>query len=528
MANTTGAAVLIAQADHSMQAGALEQAQILYGQALEQDPGNLAVLNNLGVISKRRECYTEATAYFQQALAAAPGDAPANYNLGNILLARQQYQEAAECFHRALRREPEQARLLNGLGNAFRGLGRTEEAKALYLRAVALDSGYVESLDNLGAIALEAKRYREATAHFNAVLSLRPDYAKTYYHLGIWHYQRRDFKRAFQFVEQALQWKPDFGQARVFLASLHLLFGNLAEGLKYYESRFWREAVEDDWDYRFFRPIPRWQGELFHGHRLIVRAEQGYGDLLQFVRYLPMVKARGGYVILAAWPETLRLLEGLPGTDALVPYEEETVCSLSFDAQISLLSLPWFFGTTLQTIPADIPYLTVTPELSQYWRSKLKPSEFLRVGLVWGGSADNRFGLNRSCGLQALAPLAQVKGIAYYSLQKGPAAAELLRPPPGLQVVDLTGDIADFADTAALIGHLDLVVTIDTSVLHLAGALGKPVWGLLPYLSEWRWLLDRDDSPWYPTLRLFRQRREGDWADVMRELASALGRWAAR
>ncbi|WP_094603229.1 hypothetical protein SPSIL_011990 [Sporomusa silvacetica DSM 10669] len=259
-----------------------------------------------------------------------------------------------------------------------------------------------------------------------------------------------------------------------------------------------------------------WHGENFSGKRLLVQCEQGLEDSLQFCCYLPLVKARGGIVQLSVQQPLLRLFANFPGVDELIEHTAAAFDQTQFDLTVPMMSLPYIFGTTLHTIPASVPYLTVEQRSIDTWHNKINcPGSHLRVGLAWGGNQANIPGQSRTCGLNAMVPLARIPGVTFYSLQKDVTANAANTPPPGMRIVDLTAEIADFADTAALIMNLDLVVAVDTAVAHLAGALGKTVWTLLPAAGEWRWLLARNDTLWYPTMRLFRQTTPDDWTDVI-------------
>ena len=300
------------------------------------------------------------------------------------------------------------------------------------------------------------------------------------------------------------------------LALALLLQGRFAEGWEAYESR--RQIRRIARDPGFVQPF--WDGSPLGGRRILLTSEQGFGDTIQFVRYAPLVAARGGRVLLQCKPELKRLLAGQCGIEQVVTPGDATP---AFDVWCLLMSLPHLLGTTLQTIPAQVPYLTPDPHLIDKWgkRTAHEPAG-LKVGLVWAGGAHNKNDRVRSLSLGALAPLAQVPGVRFYSLQKGAASDQARTPPAGMEMTDWTPELADFADTAALVANLDLVISVDTAVAHLAGAIGKPVWVLLPLSPDFRWLLNRDDSPWYPTVRLFRQPTRGDWASVIERVRRAL------
>jgi hypothetical protein len=252
----------------------------------------------------------------------------------------------------------------------------------------------------------------------------------------------------------------------------------------------------------------------------LLHSEQGFGDTIQFIRYAPLLARQGARVVVECQPELRSLLRGVEGVQHLLAQGEPLP---PFDLHAPLLSLPLAFGTRLGSIPAQVPYLKADPALAEAWRGKVAgDGRRLKIGLAWAGSPARKGDRQRSVSLSALAPLAAVKGADFYSLQKGPAAEQAKNPPPEMRLMDLTAELKDFADTAALIASLDLVISVDTAVAHLAGAMARPVWTLLEFVPAWRWLLDREDSPWYPTMRLFRQPSRGDWGSVVRRVAEAL------
>jgi hypothetical protein len=299
-----------------------------------------------------------------------------------------------------------------------------------------------------------------------------------------------------------------------------LLKGDFERGLLHHE---WRWHVRDLRMGGRRMEKPAWRGEPLNGARILLHAEQGSGDTLQFLRYAPLVAARGGRVTIEVAAELKRLAMSLKGVEQVIGLGEALP---AFDQHCPLLSLPLAFGTTMATIPGEIPYLAAPEPLLAEWRARLAASAAPRVGLIWAGRPEHRRDRDRSIALAALAPLADT-GATFYSLQKGPAAAQAKGPPAGMVLHDLGAALGDFADTAAAMSALDLVITVDTSPAHLAGAIGKPVWLLLTHAPDWRWFLEREDSPWYPTARLFRQTTRGDWAPVIARVAAELRRLAA-
>lgn len=373
----------------------------------------------------------------------------------------------------------------------------------------------------LGTIALLSGDVHKSAAWYRRARSLRGDDPESCISLA-WAF--RFFgrpKEAMACLRRALELNPHCGEARFALAIEHLAMGDYRRGWAAYESRFDMKFERVQWKRR---RQPQWRGEPLNGDAILLHAEQGFGDTLQFIRYVPLVAGRGGRVILEVQPEIRRLAAGLPGVERLIVPGEKAG---RVRWQCPLMSLPLAFGTDLASIPAKVPYLTAAPRKVARWSGRLAGSNF-RVGLVWGGNPHNPHEAVRTVPLNALAPVFSLSGVAFYSLQRGPQAQELHRAHRHLPISPLDGRLGDFASTAAVIACMDLVITSDTAVAHLAGALGKPVWILLAWQSDWRWLEQREDSPWYPTARLFRQPRPGDWPAVTdrvrNELAALLPR----
>ncbi|CQR74810.1 TPR repeat-containing protein YrrB [Sporomusa ovata DSM 2662] len=503
----------------------------------------------------------DAVQHCQEALVLYPDNADLWYQLGTTLLASQKLSEAAQALRQAIALQPNFAKAYNNLGGALKKQGLYEEAIRWYEKGLALCPDSAQLWYNLGTTLLTVPRLSEAAQALQQAITLKPDLAEAYTNLVIALIKMPRLPEAVKVLQQAIALKPNCaethnnlgfalqsqGKAAEAIAAFDraimlkptdpeiynnraqaiLLSGNLARGFAEYK---WRTKVNRYRRfYEGFDSLPRWGGENFAGKRLLVYDEQGFGDVLQFCRYLPLVKARGGSVQFSTKQPLLRLFANFPGIDELIEHTTEAIAQTQFELSVPLLSLPHIFGTTLQTIPASIPYLTADQHSIAAWRSNMNCSGTnLRVGLAWAGNPENIPGQIRTCGLKAMSPLAGIPGTTFYSLQTGAAANEANTAPPDMRLIDLTGNIADFADTAALIMNLDLVVSVDTAVAHLAGALGKPVWTLLPAAGEWRWLLARSDTPWYPTMRLFRQGTPGDWNSVMTAVARELRMLAAK
>ncbi|MFQ5935085.1 MAG: tetratricopeptide repeat protein [Acidiferrobacterales bacterium] len=428
-------------------------------------------------------------------------------------------EEAEARYQAILAREPEQPGALHWLGVIAFQRGQYQTAVERIERALTIQPDYAEAHNNLG-LALQAQNsLNEAIAAFRRALELAPDDAEVHNNLGIALTQSGAIADAIPVFESALVLKPDFSEAH-FNRGLNLLHvGRFTEGWREYE---WRLKCDEQRQRSGFvdLPQPRWDGRPFGGKTLLVHTEQGFGDTIHFARYVPMAKQRGGRVLLACEPVLRRLFETLPGgVDAFVGDPQTLPDHIDFDMHVPLPSLAGLFDTTVATIPDEVPYLQADISLAQSWRERTDPDGY-NVGIVWAGKGDPN--PRRSCTLGDMAALARTPSVRFYSMQKGPAAADIGQAPKGMKIVDCARELGDFADTAALIANLDLVISIDTAVAHLAGALGRPVWTLLSYPSDWRWLVGRDDSPWYPSMKLFRQTQAGDWGPVIQRVAAKL------
>jgi Flp pilus assembly protein TadD len=527
-----------------------------YRQALALNPNCFEFHFNLAHALQENGGLIEAAGAYKRSLAFAPDDPEANYNLGVVLHLQSELPEAARAFRRAIALKPDYAEALCNLAAVLQELDDFSKADELLRRAIALNPGLSEAHSNLGgnlwrqgdlsaaleschrAIALNPSLPEAHTnlAHiladrgdlagaldsYDHALALKADVVSLEAAAGnpeTW--KRGDLLKAFESAsasaryEQALKSKTNSVEIIHYVGLAHLLRGDLATGWRNYECR---------WQTRNLRgavrnfPQPLWRGEPLGGARILLHAEQGMGDTMQFTRYVPLVAARNATVILEVQPELLTLFAGMEGASQVIARGDKLP---EFAWHCPLLSLPRAFGTELATIPANIPYLQSSPSAVQKWSQHLQ-GDGLRIGLVWSGNPLHVRDPQRSLALDQLRTLLAVNRTTFYSLQKGSAASQLLALPIETNLIDLGPRLKDFADTAAAIGSLDLVISVDTAVAHLTGALGKPVWVLLTHAPDWRWLLDRDDSPWYPTARLFRQPAPGDWCSVIDRVAGEL------
>jgi tetratricopeptide (TPR) repeat protein len=480
--------------------------------AIMLNPDSAATQINMGLLFRKEGKPEEALACYQRALTLDPNSTEALCNLGNLLCEARKLDEARLCYERALELRPDLAEGQNNLGVVYRDLGMFGEAQACYERALVLKENYLDPHNNLGIVFNDQGRFDEAVASLERALALKPDYSEAYHNLGNTRRGQGRLEEALQSYGQALTLDPNNVEAGFSRSLVELLTGDFAGGWRDYELRTQRKRCST----RTF-PEPLWHGEPLHGARILLHAEQGLGDTLQFLRYVPMVLAAGGTVILDVPPSLLRLAAELPGIATLVATGDPLS---SFEWHCPLMSLAAAFQTSIDSIPAQVPYLHVPAEAKESAESLEWPGDGLRVGLVWSGNPLFPEDRLRSIPLSDFAALLALHGVHFFSLQMGPAASQLAEV--DAPIIDLQSAIGDMADTAALIAKLDLVVTVDTAVAHLAGALGKPVWVLLPFAPDWRWLMEREDSPWYPTMRLFRQPKYGDWPSVLERVRDEL------
>lgn len=502
--------------------------------AMRMEPLAIDHPQALGDLFIQHQDLAAAEHVYRRVIALKPDHPEALNGLGSACLMQKRYAAAKPHYRRAMLLRPDYPSPHNNMANALWELGEAAAARTRYRQAIALKPDHPDAYGNLGhALRTRAKRfadYHEAEKECRRALRLDPGNLAAGNNLGIVHLSRNELKAAEQCFRQVLARSAENADAHFNLSLTLLKAGALAEGWKHYEWR-WRTGQ---------LPLPklsqpRWQGEPLAGRSILVYAEQGHGDTLHFVRYVPLLAERlkaeslgaerTGRVMLVAQPGLVRLLKRMPGIASVHAVNDPVP---DFDVHTPLLSLPGLFGTTLDTIPAQAPYLAPDPADVETWRQRIPVRGGVRVGLVWAGDPRphmlhaNATDQRRSMTLSQLAPLATIPGAVFFSLQKGKAGTQSHTPPRGMAMIDLMDAVNDFADTAALISALDLVICVDTSVAHLAGALGKPVWVLSRFDGCWRWLTGRQTTPWYPTMRLFHQTRPGDWAPVVESVAGAL------
>jgi Flp pilus assembly protein TadD len=468
--------------------GQLQQAEQQCRWILARNADHADALNLLGIVAFRVGRADISLKLIARAVTLNPNSPEYHNNLGNVLLASGQYGPAAAAYRRSLAIKPGVAEIYNNLGNALSGVREYVQSLEAQQTSIRLNPNRPEPYSNTGTVLSELGKNDEAIAAYRAALALKPDFAEVHFNLS----------------------------------GCLLLKGDFETGWEEYEWRTKCVAVPDPRE-EFRRPV--WDGGNLVGKTILLQAEQGLGDTLQFMRYVPMVAARGGRVLVECQPELIPVLKQLDVVSEWFPFGGSPP---AFDIWARLLSLPCIFGTTLATIPAPTKLLKADASRSEQFRVQLdrlirdQPRR-PKVGLVWAGRPEHKNDHNRSMLLAQLLPLLESGAAVFFSLQKGPSASQIAALPGHVKILDLTPELHNFADTAALIDNLDLVIGVDTSVMHLAGAMGKPAWLLLPFVPDWRWLLDREESPWYPSLRLFRQKLIGDWSDVVQKITEALG-----
>ena len=530
--------------------GESEEAFRFFQKAIEADPTLAGAYNDLGGIFHRRGQIEKAIPYYQKALSLHSNFAEAHYNLGNAFketglwpeavnhtqkaieldpnlheahyilgiafYEQGQLDEAIGSWQKALQLKPGFTEVYFNLGIAYYNKGCLEEALTLCQKAVKLDPSLAEAHYNLGLVYYGKDLTEEAIRCWQKALQINPGHQDAYNNMGAAFQDKHELGKAQKCFQRAIDNNPDFSEAHWNKSLCHLLAGSFPEGWSEYQ---WRFRINTIFFNRHF-PQPLWDGGDLKGKTILLYAEQGFGDTIQFIRYVPLVKKRGGRVLVECQEDLASLLEPMEGIDQLIKHGQPLP---DFDVQCPLLSLPLAFRTNLLDIPASIPYLTLNPALVKKWHEFMAADQDdLRIGLVWAGRPTHKKDRKRSLSFEAFEPLAEIPGVTFYCLQKGEAAQQAHNRPKGMKLINVAEDLVDFTETGALIENLNLVISVDTAVAHLTGALGKPIWTLLPFLPDWRWLLEREDSPWYPSMRLFRQPSPGDWFSVIHSVRDCL------
>lgn len=495
--------------------GRVDDAITLFQQALRIRPNHAAAHNNLGVLLTIRGDLTRAAQCYQQAIQHQPDYAEAHNNLGLIYHRQGQIPEALSCFRRALELKPDYAEAHNNLGNTLRDQGHFEQALCCYDQALSLKSNYAEALTNRGVALANLDRLEEAVASHERALQFQPRLAQACKNLGATRTMQGLPEQALICFDQALQLCGDDVDTHTNRALTLLGLDRWEEGWREWEWRWRKPGV-----FSRFGDWPLWDGARLEGRPILLHNVQGLGDMIHFIRYAPLVQDRGGRVIVECPPQLLRILRTCPGVDACI-LQGDPVSQNCVHCPVS--RLPYLFGTTPVAIPCAIPYLFADSALQEDWRKRLRYlNGNKKVGIVWQGNPNYQLDRYRSCPLSQIARLTAHRGIQFISLQHGRATTELRQLEAGQPIIELGSQLGDFAEVAAAMMNLDLLITVDTAFVHLAGALGVTAWLLLAHASDWRWLWQRTDSLWYPTVRLFRQRQLRDWDTVLVEVSKAL------
>jgi tetratricopeptide (TPR) repeat protein len=517
---------LIRRARRAHEDGEFGKAERLYTEFLEHHPNNFDALHGLGQINHRRGRLDAALALFQEALKCDLCRAAGFASLGLVFHSLRHFERALVSFDEGLRLEPDNAELLNGRGVTLLELRRPADALESFDRLLASVPDHRDALGNRANALLKLNRVAEALAAYERALELAPKNAPLLANRAAALRRLDRPHEALMSAASALAIKPDFAHARFVESVARLSLGDFSAGWRAYESRWhvgWLASQRRDYG------APLWLGEQpLDGKTILLHAEQGLGDTIQFVRYAPLLAARGAKIVLEVQPELVRLLSAMPGVATLVARKEPLP---RYDFYCPLLSLPLACRTTLETIPAEIPYVAAgegdVAAFMTRWRAHLPPQR-PSVGLVWSGVRSHDNDRNRSMRLATLAPLFDLPEIAFVSLQHEVREEDAALLESRCDILPIGAGFKDFADTAAAIAALDAVIAVDTAVAHLAGAMGKPLFLLLPFAADFRWLRGRADSPWYPSARLFRQPQFGDWDGAVTLLRQELAQFAMR
>lgn len=475
-----------AQATQFQLAGDLFRAEQLCRQVLAADPMHAESWNLLGIIAQQTGHSDAALELVRRAIGLNSNVAAYFSNLGTIYKSLERLSDATEHMQRSVQLAPHLSVLHFNLGTTLQDRQLWDDAIASYQRALQIDPDHLQARNNLGSLLAQQGRLVEAVEHYDHCLRLDPQCAQTRWN-------------------RAVAW---------------LRLGNFVQGWSEYE---WRFQLDEIVPQQF--NVPLWDGWPLEGRTILLHAEQGLGDTIQMVRFAAEVQARGGRVVLACQRPLVRLMQTCAGIEQVLGVDDTLP---PFDVHVPLLSLPRILGTTLATLPASVPYLFADRKLENRWRGELNDYTGLKIGVVWQGSSKYSSDRFRSFRLSEFLPISRLPGVMLFSLQKGFGSEQLSELDGQLSIVDLGQRLDEttgpFLDTAAVLRHLDLVIAPDTVIAHLAGALGVPVWTAVSAAPDWRWLLDREDCPWYPTMRVFQQRKLGDWSEAFGRMAQELDR----
>ncbi len=481
-----------------------------------KNSANHEVYYNLGRAFQKKGQNKEAIDCYQKATKIKKDFIDAYLNLGNLLKEEGLYNEAIKSYQKVVEINPQFSGAYYNIGSLFQEIDQIDEAVLAYQKAIELNPYYVDAYHDLGYVLQTKGEIEDAIRCYKKALQLDPQLYDAYNNLGRAFQEQGKIDEAISYYQKAIQLNPDFAEAHFNLSLALLLIGNFKDGWQEYE---WRLKLREHSRYEFSKPLLK--GSEIKDKKIFLYAEQGFGDTIQFIRYVELVAKRGARVIIVeCQKELISLVREIKEIDYLLTREDPLP---EFDFHYPLLSLPLIFETTLENIPSKVPYIFVNDTILKKWKERInKENSKFKIGLVWSGNPKYKKDMKRSIKLDILLPLLRIKGVTFFSLQKGEATNQIKDLPEEIKLIDYASEIEDFTDTASIIQNLDLVISVDTAVAHLAGALGRPVWTLLPFVPDWRWMLDREDSPWYPTMRLFRQPSIGDWKSVIERVKDEL------
>lgn len=507
-------------AKEQLKSGNLKQAEILYKEILKTEPNNINALHFVGIIHFHHKQYIDAINYLNKTLFIAPGYIDAHNNLGRIFQEIGKFDEAILCYQNSLKIDPNFIQAYMNLSIAYESKGDIDEAIEYLQKALSLNPTLFYLYNNL-AVLLETKgQFKQAVACCQKALNLNPNFAEAYINLGAALQATGQLNDAIASFQKAVKLAPNSAYSNYNLALALLMSGDFEQGWEKFE---WRKKIQELFYLEASCSIPLWDGRNITGSSILLLGEQGFGDIIQFVRYASLVAQQNAKVSIICPKELKSLFKNSKWLHEVIEYGEQLP---NFDTYCHLLSLPFIFRTTVETIPTNIPYLYADQELIQKWKCKQQndASQF-KVGLVWSGNPKNYKLAYKSSKLSDFSSLSKLRNVSFYSLQKGDTLQEAQNPPEGMKFINYMDMVDDFSQTAALIMTLDLVISVDTAVAHLSGALGKPIWTLLPFESDWRWMLGREDSPWYPTMKLYRQSFPRDWTSVITDITKDLSKY---
>jgi len=508
----------LSEAAALQRAGRLAEAEAACHAVLAGDISNAEAWRLLAAVAAARGDAYFAEAANRRALAAQPGSVDTLVAMAAALRQQNRAGEAEAALIQALQQAPRSAGLLAELADMRRERGSLGEAEALLRQALDIDIDYANAWNYLGMIRDAQEEPIAAEACYRRAVELNPRFAVALVNLGSVLMGREKFEEAIKQYDSAVALAPGLGAAHWNRAMALFMIGNY--GPRAWSDYDWRWRVPELLRNAEVRILDRrWRGESVAGKTVLLHSEQGIGDTFQFARYVPLVAQRGARVVLAVQPATIPVLSQLPGIERIMSIADVLP---PYDWNATLPDLPGLFGTTLDTVPARQGYLRADPPRAARWQARLAGEARPKIGLVWAGNPRHRQDRFRSIALGALAPLLERRDVAWFSLQVGERAADIAAAGLTGRIANLAPDLKDFADTAAALSALDLTICVDTAVLHLAGALGRPAWLMLPRVVDWRWMMERDDTPWYASVQLFRQSTQGDWAPVVVQIGAAL------